>query len=347
VSRGDAVCTKESNVQSLIPFLTALALGALLSRLAIAIARRLNFLDRPGERKTQAEPIPLLGGVVIFAALLGGLAVAHLLASGGVEGTLLRARWLLAGLWLLILGLVDDRRGLGPLPRLLGQLLALLIFLPELGQWIEPRWLGVTLGGFWLLGLINSINFLDNMDGVASSSGLLTALALALLFGGGGEPLLGAGMAAFAGAIGGFLLWNRPPARLYMGDSGSTFIGLTLGLFPLVAVGRVGLSPWLVPLLLAVPLYDTATVFWIRWREGRRIWVGDRRHSTHRMVDRGAGVPRTMVTLSLWTAAGIAVAMFAQSRQRGESAYFFGAIALAVALFAWERKREARSGRGD
>ena len=169
---------------------------------------------------------------------------------------------------------------------------------------------------------------------------MVSAIALATLFTLGGETWPAAGMAALAGALLGFLLWNRSPARLYMGDAGSTFLGLSFGVFTLVAVIRVGLSPWLAPLLLAVPLYDTATVFWIRWREGRPIWIGDRRHATHRMVARGAGVGRTALAFALWAAFAAAVAILLRDAAASGALVLAAALVLALMLFAWERRRE-------
>lgn len=316
----------------------AFASSLLLGRLAIAAAPRLRFLDAPGARKLQAQPVPVLGGAAIFLGLL--LGAAPLLA--GSERALL-GRWLTAGAWLLALGMVDDRRGLGPLPRLVGQLLAAALFLPELGGWLGPDWVWPArlIGLLWLLGLINAFNFLDNMDGAAASTALWTAVALGLALARGGAGALAAGLWPLAGALLGFLCWNRPPARLYMGDAGSTFLGLSLGLFAVLAVGRASLSPWLAPLFLAVPIYDTASVCWIRWREGRPLWVGDRRHVTHRLLARGAGIGRTLATLNGWTLAVAALAL-AWGGRGAAALPLLVAAALALGIFAWERRGERR-----
>lgn len=330
---------------------TALAcLGSLLlGRLAIALSPRLRFLDPPGARKLQARPIPVLGGAAIFLGLLIGAGP----SLAGAERALL-GRWLTAGAWLLALGMVDDRRGLGPLPRLVGQLLAAALFLPELGAWLGPGWVWPArlVGLLWLLGLINAFNFLDNMDGAAASTALWTALALGVALARSGAGELAAGLWPLAGALLGFLWWNRPPARLYMGDAGSTFLGLTLGLFALLAVGRASLSPWLAPLFLAVPIYDTASVCWIRWREGRPLWVGDRRHATHRLLARGASIGRALATLNAWTLAAAALALGWGERGAALLPLLAGLV-LALSVFGWERNWErrqavagARPGRG-
>lgn len=321
-------------VAIILAFLLSLGLG----RGAMAAADRLRFVDRPGERKIQERPVPLMGGVGIYlATLVGGL----LLLFGTGRGIALEdplARWLLAGLWLLLVGLVDDRRGLGPRFRLLAQVLAALLFWPELVAWLSPAWLGVPLGLVWIVGLVNSLNFLDNMDGVAGSTGLWTALLLSLAAGLAGEVTLGLGLLPFAAALLGYLWWNRPPARLYMGDAGSTFLGLTLAVFPLVLVAPGHLDPWLAPLLLALPIYDTCSVVWIRLREGRPIWLGDRRHVTHRMVARGRSVGGTLLRLNLWTLMMGGLALL----WRGAFAWAVLVLALGAGalILRWELTRE-------
>jgi len=325
----------EPLLAALIAALTSLLLG----RLAIAAAGRLRFLDAPGERKLQARPIPVLGGPAILLGLLAGLA--PWLPVG--ERSLI-ARWLAAGAWLVLVGMLDDRRGLGPLPRLAAQLAAALLFAPELSAWLGAgswAWLALPLGLLWLVALINALNFLDNMDGAAGSTGLWTALALGFALQRAGAGGLAAALWSLAGALAGFLWWNRPPARLYMGDAGSTFLGLTLGLFALLAVGRGAGEPWLAPLFLALPLYDTGTVLWIRWREGRRLWVGDRRHATHRLLARGASVPRALVTINVWTLAAAALALSWGRRPAGLLP-LAAALLVALGVFGWERSWERK-----
>jgi UDP-GlcNAc:undecaprenyl-phosphate GlcNAc-1-phosphate transferase len=312
--------------------LLALLLSALLGRLAIALAGRFRFLDHPGERKLQAAPVPLLGGAAVYAAVLAG---ALLL---GVErgGDAVALRWLAGGGALLILGLADDRHGLSAPLRLAAQGLSALAFAPELAAWLAPAWLGLPLGLLWMVGLVNAFNFLDNMDCAAGSTGLWTALALSLVFHWAGQALLAGCLWVLAAALAGFLLWNRPPARLYFGDAGATFLGFSLAGFALLAVTRAGLSPWLAPLLLAVPLYDTTTVLWIRRREGRRLWIGDRRHVTHRLAERGAGTARAVLTINAWTLIAAAAALATHRAGRGAPLVLAAALLGAWLLFRGE-----------
>lgn len=304
-------------------------------------------MDAPGARKVQARPVPLLGGVAIALGLLaGGLALPGLLPAlkfapaAAAGGQILRG--LIGGALLLGVGLLDDRRGLGPRLRLVAQALAALLFWPELLGWGPPAWLALPLGLIWVVGLINSLNFLDNMDAAAGSTALWTALALGLLFALGGAPLLGAAAWLLAASLCGFLIWNLPPARLYMGDAGSTLLGYGLATLTLVATGRELIAPALAPLLLAVPIYDTCTVLWIRWREGRALWVGDRRHATHRLQARGASVTRAVLTLNAWTLLGAALALGLTRATLPAWTGLAAGVGAALLLFAWERGAEAR-----
>jgi UDP-GlcNAc:undecaprenyl-phosphate/decaprenyl-phosphate GlcNAc-1-phosphate transferase len=329
-------------------FLLAMVLSLLCGRAAVSVARRLHFLDHPGERKLQQLPVPLLGGVAIIAALMPTLSLFMWFDRGQTTGELawlapagILLRWLIAGFWVLCVGLVDDRRGLSPRFRLLAQLLALALFYPEISNWIPLPWIAIPVATIWVVGLINSLNFLDNMDAASAGTGFWTALALTIPFGWQGELLLAGAMLILAGSLAGFLWWNRPPARLYMGDAGSTFLGFSLGLFSLLAVSRCGVNPWLAPLFLAVPIYDTVTVFWIRWREGRPIYVGDRRHVTHRMVARGVGAGKTILILNCWTVAAAAVALVLHRLDQWELPALMVCLVLAAGVFVWERHVES------
>ena len=328
-----------------LALMVSLIASLLLGRLAIAGARRWRFLDHPGSRKVQAQPVPLLGGPAVFGGVLAAGLVfsADSILAGAAWGPTLSfgLRWFLGSTALIIVGLVDDRRGLAPWPRLAVQLAAALLVLPELSAWLTPSWLAAALGLLWVLGLINSLNFLDNMDAIAGSTSLWTSLALGLFFFWQGEAMLGAWACILAAALAGFLVWNRPPARLYLGDAGSTFLGYSLALFTLMAVLRGKLSPWLAPLLLAVPLYDTGSVFWIRWREGRPLWVGDLKHATHRMLARTGSVLRTLLGLNLWTLAAAMLAFAVHRFGRLQAPALIAALAAALLLFLWERRRAA------
>ncbi|MBN2170303.1 MAG: undecaprenyl/decaprenyl-phosphate alpha-N-acetylglucosaminyl 1-phosphate transferase [Candidatus Krumholzibacteriota bacterium] len=316
----------------------ALVLALALGRAAMALAGRWRLLDPPGARKLQERPVPLMGGVAVFLAVLAGLAMhpgpGLLVAGGGLLG-----RWLLGGLVLVAVGLADDRGGLRPGPRLAAQVLAALLLWPELVAWTKPAGLALPVGLLWTLGLVNSLNLLDNMDAAAGATAFWTALALAVVLAWAGAGVPAAASVVLAAALAGFLWWNRPRARLYLGDAGSTFLGYSLALLSLLAVGRARMDPLLAPLLLAVPLYDTATVCWIRWREGRPLYVGDRCHVTHRLAARGLPVGGVVLALNAFTLAAAAAALALHRLGWPGWPGLAAALALAVCLFALERRR--------
>ncbi len=162
----------------------------------------------------------------------------------------------------------------------------------------------------WIVAMTNAFNFLDNMDGLAASVGLIAAALFAGAQVEAGGLFVPAVLLVLVGALGGFLVHNRHPARLFMGDAGSNFLGFLLGALTVAGTFyRYEASPFSVlapPLVMAVPLYDAASVILIRLREGRSPFLGDRRHFSHRLVGRGLTPPQAVRTIDLVTlAAGL------------------------------------------
>lgn len=298
-------------------------------------AVQLGLLDRPGQRKVHAHPIPLGGGLGIWAGLfltfaLGSVAVFF------VEGTedwipqSLQPHWpglrrqagqlwglLGGGTCLMILGLLDDRRGL-PWPLRLGTeilVASLVVYWQglQLTAFIELPWFTSLLSVLWIVALVNSFNMLDNMDGLSGGVALIVASALALMLltqpqSNGLQPQLfvASMMLCLAGSLLGFLMHNWTPARIFMGDAGSYFIGYWVAIGTLLAnyTGYRSEHPHaiLAPLcLLAIPLYDMVSVIWIRLREGRSPFQADRRHFSHRLVELGLSKPTAVLTIYLAT----------------------------------------------
>ena len=214
----------------------------------------------------------------------------------------------------MLMGLADDRVGLGWAPRL-GLQVALAIVLVLSGVRItlfpplaDSHLLTGALTVFWVVGLTNAFNFLDNMDGLAAGVGLIAAGLFAGAQWAVGSLFVPAVLMALVGALAGFLVHNSSPARLFMGDAGSNFLGFLLGALTVLGTfTRAGYSRFavLTPLLvMAVPLYDTASVILIRLREGRSPFRPDRSHFSHRLVDRGLSPVRAVWTIYLVTLAG-------------------------------------------
>jgi UDP-GlcNAc:undecaprenyl-phosphate GlcNAc-1-phosphate transferase len=310
-------------------FCISLAVTAAMRRLA----PRWGLVDQPAARKVHTVPTPLGGGLGIVCGFVLPLAAADLLfrwcdaqsalppwlpANWHVHlpGVLQRAGqlWAIiaAGLVLSAMGLLDDRKGLPWAPRLAVQVL-LAVALCSVGVrasvFVEHQWVGwiVTIG--WIVVLINAFNFLDNMDGLAGGIGLIAAsLFAAVMLTSQAEPrwLIGGCLVVLAGSLAGFLVFNRPPAKIFMGDAGSTFIGLVLACLTLAGTfyepGQGSRHVILAPLcILAVPLYDFSSVLLIRISEGRSPFHPDKNHFSHRLVDLGLSKPHAVLTVHLAT----------------------------------------------
>ena len=260
----------------------ALVGAAALTPAVRALSWRLGFLDQPEARKLHAKATPLLGGVAVAGAMLLALLVAW--AQGGAHPGWGTALGLCAALGL---GLVDDRVGMGPRVKLSGQLLTgvCLILDGQLARVSGWAPLDVALTLFWVVALMNAINFLDNMDGIAAGIGVVAGLSFAVLAVRAGDvpgALLGV---ALAGACGGFLIFNFSPASIFLGDAGSLLVGAALARLSLGAArGQVaGLGPLVALLILAYPVFDITFVTAVRLLEGRKIYQGGRDHSSHRL----------------------------------------------------------------
>ncbi|HEV2235117.1 MAG TPA: MraY family glycosyltransferase [Ktedonobacterales bacterium] len=281
--------------------------GALLAALltfggSVLVARwcrRRGWVDRPEARRVHRQPVPRLGGIAIFAAFTT-VALA-LYRPRGAHETHVFIGLLLAAVLIVAVMAYDDVRGLPPWPRLGVQTLAagLAIFpgapgtlievihnplvMANHGRTILAGWLAVTFTWFWIVGMMNTINWMDGSDGLAGGVVAITATVMAViswLLGQPGPALL---CAVLAGATLGFLPLNWHPARLFMGDSGAMFLGLALAV--LANVGGAKLATML--LLLGVPILDTARVIARRLRKGRSPLHYDRSHLHHRLLAGG------------------------------------------------------------
>jgi UDP-GlcNAc:undecaprenyl-phosphate/decaprenyl-phosphate GlcNAc-1-phosphate transferase len=267
-----------------IAFLAAAAMTLLTTPLFRQLARRVGLVDKPAGYKAQPVPVPYLGGLAVAFGTLTGI----LLMPG--EGSRFGAVALLAA-GLCAIGLLDDDRTLSPSTRLAVEVIAAVATL-ALGLRFEVTGNSVMDGALtvvWIVGLTNAANLLDNMDGLgAGVAASIAGSTLFLALGRGGQPIA-ALAAAVLGACLGFLVYNRRPASVYMGDAGSLFLGYLLAVLTLAATQSLPASPrFVVPLMLAsVPLADTTTVVMARLRRGIRPTQAGRDHLSHRLVRRG------------------------------------------------------------
>ncbi len=283
---------------------------------ARVLAVRLGVLDYPGARKTHSHPVPRTGGLAIFAALvivvwgsLLGFSQFNLgwLSSTFHESILALEQYALILRKLVVLfigativtavGLIDDIRGVNfsPFLKLLAQIVAAIILIPvgiymDLFAFFPP--LSMLLSVVWVVGICNSFNLLDNMNGLSSGIAIICScvfLALVLLK---GEFFIALLLSALIGSILGFFQINIRNGWIFMGDSGSLLIGYMLGAISLMAryvdPAEASIFPALAPLIiLGLPLFDTFSVIAIRLLDGRPIYVGDQMHLSHRLVRLG------------------------------------------------------------
>ncbi len=325
----------------------SLLVSLVLAYLVRSWAPRWGLVDQPGHRKVHARPVPFGGGLAIWAGVVLPLALGQILlelwhrSPSSADGTARLPAWLgsvgafvephlpgllaqsrslwfflAAGTVLMLLGLVDDVRRLDWRLRIVVELAvaAAVVFVQgwKLTLFVDVPALTNLISVLWIVGLINSINFLDNMDGLAGGVSAIAAGFLAmymLLVPEGANPQLFVAGFLFllVGAIAGFLWHNRPPARIFMGDAGSYFIGFCLAVMTILATfsgPEVPRHSILAPLcVLAVPLYDTVSVICIRLRNGQSPFEGDTNHFSHRLVALGLSKTQAVLTIYLTSAA--------------------------------------------
>ena len=299
---------------------SAFALTGLLTWPVRALAIRLGAMDAPNlARKSQAEPVPYLGGVAIAL----GITITTLAAvyvggnkSGENAGQLkdLALTVLLPALLLGAMGLIDDLRSLSPWPRLIAQsvvgtVVALVIVSSgTTGTPFGTSTFNTIVTIFWIVGICNSINFFDNLDGAAAGAVAIAALGVFFIAFDRGQELVSALSVVTAGATIGFLMWNKSPAKIYMGDAGALFLGI------IISVATIRLNPGIEPtwksltipvILLAVPLLDTCVAVFSRISRRVSPLTGGKDHLSHRLVR--AGLSRPMAAVTLWVASGVCV----------------------------------------
>ncbi len=263
-------------------------------------ALRFGAVDRPdGRRKRHAAPTPRWGGVAVYLALVLGIGAAGLDRFGVDEHyTELALLLTVAAGIVCFCGAIDDFRPLSSRAKLVLQIAAVMPLI-VFGYWIEKvtivgvpvylGWMGVPLTIFWLLGCINSLNLLDGMDGLASLVGALTAAMIAIVAHSLGHDHVSVMGLVLAAALGGFLLHNMPPARIFLGDSGSMVIGLALGVLGLQGALKTSttLAITIPAVIMSLPFLDTLLAVVRRKLSGRSFAAADREHIHHRLLDRG------------------------------------------------------------
>lgn len=299
-----------------MPYSLALALGScgltlLLTPIVIALARRTGALDHPGPRRVHVASVPTLGGLAFSVAVLAVAWIARALPGPAQQ---LDARPLLgltvAAIPMLFLGIVDDLRGTSPWAKLAVQTCGALLLvhfgygIPELtnpfGPAIASGPLNAPLTVAWVLLVVNAINLIDGLDGLAGGAVLIASASLWWVARTHADFYVMFYAALLIGATAGFLRYNFPPARVFMGDTGSHFLGLTLAAVSLLE-NRKGTAAvtLLFPLVaMAVPIADSLLAFVRRLVQGRHVFRGDAEHIHHRLVR--LGMSHRSALFALW-----------------------------------------------
>ncbi|MBC8384907.1 MAG: undecaprenyl/decaprenyl-phosphate alpha-N-acetylglucosaminyl 1-phosphate transferase [Candidatus Cloacimonetes bacterium] len=274
--------------------------------LIIKFANKVNFLDNPNARKVHKNATPLLGGLAVFVGffLLSIYAIVTIYRSFNTA----LIGYLIAAFIIVLVGLIDDKFGMNPKLKIFGQLISCLIFIysNDLLFLFGPIYLTIPILLFWMVGLMNALNFLDNMDGIISGmSGILAIGFYAFSFISkrnifvAESELIALLSLIFAGSVLGFLPYNFNPAKIFLGDAGSMFFGYFLSTVGILT-GRLASKSmdnkmfYLLPiLLLSYAIFDISLVSFTRKRDGRRVTQGGKDHSTHRI---GTAVGSTKIT---------------------------------------------------
>ena len=297
-----------TGLQYFLLFFATFALVGTLTPVMRKIAISNKIYDLPNAaHKTHKEPVPYLGGVAIIIGVTVISYAAAIYKDFNKQDYLLLTSVLAPAIILGLIGLWDDLRNLRPGPRLAIQLIAgiftayILISQETVGNPTGSQTLDAIITVIWIVGICNSINFFDNVDGGAAGTVAISSLGLFYLTFQNQQFFIAALSSVTAGATIGFLLWNKSPARIYMGDAGALFLGV------LIATLTIRLQPntdalWkslATPiLLLAVPILDTSTVVISRIRRGVSPLQGGHDHLSHRLMKRG--LPRKRAVILLW-----------------------------------------------
>ena len=307
-----------SNTECFLLFTITYALVGVLTPVMRKIAIVNQILDLPtSSHKSHTKAIPYLGGVAILigVTLVSYLALAF--SNFTVSNFLLATSVLGPALVMGLIGLWDDLKNLPPLPRFIGQSVAGLVVAAALvlgSNVANPTgstFADVLITVIWVVGICNSINFFDNLDGGAAGTAAISAIFLTYLAINSGQAFVAALSIVVAGATLGFLIWNRAPARIYMGDAGALFLGVLLATLTirLNPDTQTSIGSFATPiLLLAIPILDTTIAVLSRLRRGVSPFLGGKDHLSHRLVR--TGLSRKIAAIALWVLSAI-FALFA------------------------------------
>ncbi len=339
----------------LLPALFAALVCIVLTPLVIALARRSGVVDQPGGRRIHSLVTPRLGGVAVMASFFAIFWLEYAKIDPHFKPKQLIG-FTIACAILLIIGVLDDKFSLPASVQLVSHIIVALT-LVVVGMGIEQvtnplggkidlnLWqYGIPIGGvehfltlpadvitvLWVVLVINSLNWLDGLDGLATGVGMISAIAIALLSLSTvvDQPHVALIAMIFAGSLGGFLLFNFQPAKIFLGTVGSTFIGFMIATLAIISGGKIATAL----LVLGVPVLDAIIVIFRRFRRGGRAWVPGTDHLHHLFLAKGFGVRRTVVTIYLLTAIFGGLALLAGTTSQKALAFLLLLVVMAAVL---------------
>ena len=281
-------------------FLIALFVSIVVTPIVIKFAAATGAMDKPDARKVHKKPIPRIGGLGIYAAFMISVIVTAIFVDLKGESLKEVIGLIVSGSFIVFVGIVDDYKNLPAKRKLLGQIIAaaILVLLFDVridfitdpfGDYIYLEWFAVPVTIFWLVGLTNTVNLIDGLDGLAAGVSAIAAVTIMLVALEQNFFLVALLTAALAGSAVGFLFYNSHPARIFMGDTGSMFLGFMLaGISVIGAVKSTATIALVVPILaLGVPILDTTFAIIRRFLGGRPIFQPDKGHLHHRLLSIG------------------------------------------------------------
>lgn len=325
-------------------------IAATVTALAIPLGTRLGLVQAPGGRRQHTRPLSRLGGLGLFAGFFVTGLWLYLFGPRPADQNLhLPLLGTLAGAACAALaGLTDDRFELRAAPQFAAQALTAVVAiltdvfigevtLPFFGRWQIPLVIAYPLTVFWVMGMLNTVNWLDGLDGLAAGVGAIAAVFFALHSQKLGQPEVALYSLALAGACLGFLVFNFHPARVFLGSAGAMTLGFALAALSIIAPARVMTAL----LVLLIPIVDVAFLIVDRWRRGRSPLQGDRAHLHFRLADLGAS--QRQIVLGYWAMCGLygAAALLIESRELKLAAFVAIAVVVLGLLLALRPKTAA------
>lgn len=320
---------------------TAIGISLVISILSIPIiikiCKRYSLYDPVNARKIHTGNIPRLGGVGIIASYIVGLLV-YSIALRQMSFPRIFPIFI-ASLIIFVFGIFDDVYEMKARHKLPAQIIATLIVIlngyefRQIFDWVLPRWLSIPLSSGWMLGIINAYNLIDGLDGLCGSLSFLTMLVLGILFRTFSDPLAGI-FFILAAALFGFLVYNWPPAKIFMGDGGSQFMGFMIASAPLYfSAGALEYNKFLIMLVLvSIPMMDTIAAIWRRLRDHYPIFRPDRAHLHHKLLNIGFTRVQAMILLVAMQMLLCSVVYIISHMEKTISTLFLG-IAYAFMIF--------------